>query len=289
MKHLLSFARLLCRERSTMRVWLVLCGWPSRACIQMRSLLWSGVLISHRHFQSSKVCARVGFWVRLTINYSTMVFSTQWTSLGQALASVASNVALQRVLMMWQSWATRSFMSDAWWKLYEVITVWKTTPSIHRSLRRWYWTVRKIARVKLRLNIVTSLLRNLLCIFGLNVVKQVDPMSRRRFKWGGRPCIASWVYMRVPDSTKWFLLIFGRPAKSSLWFRSQNLPLVRHPDYGTAAKVHVKKNTVLPNSTDIRALYCLLGVRPLDLRRLTLLLMCCTRIVLWSKILLWGR
>ena len=45
----------------------------------------------------------------------------------------------------------------------------------------------------------------------LNVVKQVDPMSRRRFNWGGGPCIVLWELVSVgaPDSTQWFLLNSG--------------------------------------------------------------------------------
>ena len=125
----------------------------------------------------------------------------------------------------------------------------------------------------------TSLLRrsNLLCILELNVVKQVDPVSRRRFNWGGGPCIVSWelVSMVAPDNGFCTSLEDLCPAKSSLWFRSPNLPPVRHPNYGTAANVHVTRIQSFPSSTAIPALYCLLVVRPLeqelDLRRLTLL------------------
>ena len=91
---------------------------------------------------------------------------------------------------------------------------------------------------------------NLLCILELYVVKQVDPISRRRSSWDGGPFIVSreLVSMVLRSQPNGFCSSLEDlcSAKSSLWFRSPNLPPVRHPDYRTAAKVHVKKNTVLP-------------------------------------------
>ena len=105
----------------------------------------------------------------------------------------------------------------------------------------------KIARVKLRLNMETSLLRrsNLLCILELNVVKQVDPMSRRRFNWGGGPCIVYGGSGLIPmvSAHLWKIyalprVLYGLEVQTYLQSDIQIMEQLQ--------RSNVKKNTVLP-------------------------------------------